>query len=96
MGKMKQLWQDRLDEVYKDYTDSIITFDIAFKRLCTFGCKKLDARDTLDALKQLRLFPDEVELTITGGFKYEYGQEKKGEAKGKQEQTGSNTQDKGI
>ncbi len=94
VGKVKQLWQDKIEEVYADYSDSIIKFDEAFKRLCKLGYEKGYARDSLDEVKQLKLFPDTVEMTFSGGLTYgsaRYGKEDTRPTEGKQEQTTSNT-----
>ncbi len=89
MGKVKRLWQDKIEAICKDYCESVIAFEDAVLSLYTLGYNRIDARDMLDTIKQLPLFPDEVSITIKGDL--QYGKESKGPTEGKQEQTTSNT-----
>lgn len=64
MGKVKQLWQEKLDKVHEDFASKKITFNEAYNILCKLGCDPDYAIDSLDSCNQMDLFPE------TPGVKY--------------------------
>lgn len=60
MGKVKQLWQDKIDQVGEDYTNKLISFREALKKLHSLGLELDYSAGMLDSIKQLDLFEGKI------------------------------------
>ncbi len=58
MGKVKQLWQDKLDKVHEDFVNKKLTFNEAYNKLCKLGYEPDYAINSLDSCDQMEMFPD--------------------------------------
>lgn len=60
MGKVKQLWQDKVEKVHEDYVNKRITFNEAASKLRILGYTPTHAADSLDSCNQIELFPKSI------------------------------------
>jgi len=52
MGKVKRLWEIKIDEIEESYYNEDITYIEAFNRLCQLGYEPDYAADVLDAIRE--------------------------------------------
>ena len=50
MGKVKRLWEIKVDEIEESYYNEDITYEEAFNSLCRLGYEPDYAADVLDAI----------------------------------------------
>ena len=50
MGKVKRLWEAKIDEIEESYYNEDITYEEAFNSLCRLGHEPDYAADVLDAI----------------------------------------------
>jgi hypothetical protein len=54
MGKVKRLWEAKIDEIEESYYNEDITYEEAFSSLCRLGYESGLAADVLDAIREER------------------------------------------
>ncbi len=64
MGKVKQMWQEKIERVHQNYIDRELTFREAYNKLCQMGLEPDYARDSLDSCDQIDLFSNSEQATF--------------------------------
>ncbi len=54
MGKVKRLWENKIDAIEESYYNDDILYEEAFKSLCLLGYGPGLASDVLDAIKEMK------------------------------------------